>query len=547
MSQALNIDPIVAQLLINRGIKTPEEAQFFLTSNLEQLHDPFLFKDMYKAVERIKKAATDNERVMIFGDYDVDGVTSSVIMYKTLKNMGIDVINHIPHRLHDGYGLNEKIAKEAKNKGVALLVTVDCGITSLVEVGKLNAAGIDVVIFDHHEPLDEGVPDAVAVVNPKQKECRYPFKKLAAVGIVGRFVHAITGSIPDDDLDLIALGTIADVVPLVGENRLFVKAGLPRIAETKNKGLAALLDVARLKGKKFRSHYAGFILGPRINASGRMASAQKAFNLLVSEDHGHAYQLAQYLEKTNTERQKLQRNIFNDAVDLIEKEVNFKDHNIIVIGKEGWHKGVLGIVASKVMDMYARPAVIISLKDGVGTASARSMEGFPLYNALQHCSDMLENFGGHKLAAGLTIKEENIVNFRDLINRFARDTLQVMDLVPSLKIDQEINLKDFSMDLIQQIDLLDPYGEGNPQPVFCARGLKLRGAPRILGRGTLKFWVTDGRLSISAVGFGMASYIDLVKSGHPLDLAFELSIDDWNKAPTMQLKIRDIKLGTPID
>ncbi len=541
LSRELSIHPIIAQLLINRGVKDARDADDFLTADLSRLKDPFLFKDMDKAVERIRLAKKNGERVLIFGDYDVDGVTSTALLFNTLKKFGLHVVNHIPHRLTDGYGLNEDVGKIAQKNGVSLVVAVDCGITAFKEVELLNELGIDIIIIDHHEPSRKGVPPALAVIDPKRKDCDYPFKHLAAVGLVAKVTQALTGKVTGEALDLVALGTIADVVPLRGENRIFVKAGLPHIEKTTNKGLSALLEVARIKGKKIRPHYIGFVLGPRINATGRMDSAHKALDLLLCDDHEEALRLAQFLESNNARRQKLQRDVIDEALAMVERDVNFQEQKVIVLSKEGWHKGVLGIVAARVAEQYFRPAIVISLKDGVGTASARSIAGFHLDQALAHCTDVLEEFGGHKLAAGLTIREENIVAFRKAINEFAQDLLEVRDLIPALNIDYEIPLSTLSVELARAMDLMEPFGEGNPSPLFCSRQLTVKSHPAVLGRETLKFWVTDGQVTVSAVGFGMARYKDLVRLGEKVDLAYQLGIDDWNKAATVQLTLKDIK------
>jgi len=541
LSRELSIHPIIAQLLINRGVKDAQEADDFLTADLNRLNDPFLFKDMDKAVERIRTAKKNKERVLIFGDYDVDGVTSTALMFNTLKKFGLHVINHIPHRLHDGYGLNEDVGKIAKKNGVTLVIAVDCGITAFKEVDLLNSMDIDIIVVDHHEPAHKGIPSATAVIDPKRKDCGYPFRHLAAVGLVAKVTQALTGKVTGEALDLVALGTIADVVPLRGENRIYVKAGLPHIEKTKNKGLAALLEVARIKGKKIRPHSIGFVLGPRINASGRMDSAHKALDLLLCDEHDEALRLAQFLETNNARRQKLQKDVIQEALDMVEREVNFQDQKVIVLCKEGWHKGVLGIVAARVAEQYFRPAIVMSLKEGVGTASARSIAGFHLDQALAHCTDLLEAFGGHKLAAGLTIKEENIDPFRKAINEFAQDILEVRDLIPALNIDYEIPLSTLSVQLSRTMELLEPFGEGNPSPLFCSRQLTVKSNPAVLGRETLKFWVTDGQVTVSAVGFGMARYKDLVRLGEKVDLAYQLGIDDWNKAATVQLTLKDIK------
>lgn len=541
LSNDLNIHPIIAQLLINRGIVDREEATQFLSGDLSHLRDPFLLKDMDKAVARIRQALERKETVVVFGDYDVDGVTSSALMTQALRKQGMKVINYIPHRMTDGYGLNHEIADLAKEQGATLLIALDCGITAHSEVKNLNKSGIDVVIFDHHEPPAEGIPEAAAVVNPKRKDCMYPYKNLASVGLAAKFIHAFLGEVPADILDLVALGTIADIVPLRGENRIFVKTGLPRIRDTKNKGLAALLDVAKIKGKDITPHYVGFILGPRINATGRMDSAQTSLQLFLSDNDEEAYALARSLDEHNSARQKMQSAIAQEALSIVEREVNFKDHKVIVVGKEGWHKGVVGIVASRVTETYYRPSIVISIKEGVGTASARSIEGFHLHDALTHCSEILEAFGGHKSAAGLTIREENIDAFREMINKFAEGVLQEQHLVPSVKIDCELSLSDVDMKLIEVINTLEPYGEGNPSPVFCSRNLTVKSPPMVLGKDTLKFWVTNGQATISAVGFGMGKYRDLVRLGEKIDLAYYLTVDDYNKAPTAQIKLKDIR------
>ncbi len=552
LSNALEINPIIAQLLINRRILTVPEAATFLSADLSQLHDPFLLKDMDRAVERIKRARQRQELVLIFGDYDADGVTSSVLLHRLLKNMGIEVLNHIPHRMHDGYGLNHRIGEYAKQKGVSLLITVDCGIGAICEVDTLNELGIDVIIVDHHEAPRGQLPQAKAIINPKRHDCGYPFKHLASVGLVAKLTQALLGKILEDELDLVAIGTVADVAELKGENRIFVKNGLSRIDQTKNKGLSALLEVAKIKGKKLSPYHVGFILGPRINATGRMDSAHKSLDLLLSEDPQEAHALAKLLENYNTERQKMQRDIVQEAMSIIEQQINFNEHKIIVVGKEGWHKGVLGIVASKITETFYRPTVVISVKDGVGTASARSIAGFHLYEALEHCAEILEHFGGHKGAAGLTIKEENIEKFRKLINDFAHQTLQLVDLTPSIDIDCEIPLSSLSLDLIKAVNLLEPFGEGNPAPVFCSRRLMVKSPPLTLGKETIKFWVSDGQSTFSVVGFGMAKYRDMVVQGKWVDLAYELAIDDWNirhngknfsaeEEPRVQLKLKDIK------
>jgi len=543
LSNALRIHPIVAQLLINRGITDIQEASQFLNADLSRLHDPMLFKDMDKVLARINEAKAKKQKVLVFGDYDVDGVISSALMNQVLSEMGLDVLHHIPHRLSDGYGLNMAVADYVKEHAVDLLITVDCGITAIEEVKAISDVGVDVIIVDHHEPSEEGLPNAVAIINPKQADCPYPFKELASVGLVTKLIQALKGSLDEALLDLTALGTVADVVPLRGENRIFVKQGLPQIEKTKNHGLKALMRSAKVDNKKLSPFHIGFILGPRINAAGRMDTAHTALDLFLASSSSEAAELAKELEGHNKERQKLQRSVVQEAMEQIENEVNFSQDRVIVLQKEGWHKGVLGIVASRVTDKYYRPSIVISIQDGIGTASCRSIDGFHLHKALENCSEVLENFGGHEGAAGLTIKEENIEPFRSLINRVAEKTLEIKKLKPIIDIDCEIPLMSATLELADTVETLQPFGRGNPTPVFSSRGLKVKSHPQVLGRETLKFWVTQGDISISAVGFGMAEYANMIRPGTSIDLAYELSIDDWNKAPQAQLKLKDIVLS----
>jgi len=544
LSDALNIQPIIAQLLINRGITNISEAKDFLSADLSNCHDPFLFKNMRCVVDRIELAKSKAEKILVVGDYDVDGVTSSALLNSIFKTMGIEVVHYIPHRMTNGYGMNAEVSTFAVQHGVGLVVAVDCGINAFAEVDLVNEKCIDVIIMDHHEPDDGRLPNAHAIINPKQHDCPYPFKHLASVGLVMKLSQALLGNKHQDQImDLTAIGTIADVVPLRGENRIFVKSGLPKIQMTKNKGLRALLDIAKIKGKKLSPFHVGFVLGPRINAAGRMDSARTSLDLFLSEDHQEAYDLAKRLDCHNLERQKIQRAVVDEAVSLVEQDVNFKDQKIIVLSQEGWHKGVLGIVASRLTDKFYRPSIVISVENGVGTASARSINGFHLHEALTHCAEYLENFGGHAGAAGLTIKSENIDPFRLLINKLAQETLEVKKLVPTVNIDCEIPIACIDMAMADIIDFMQPYGEGNPSPVFCSRQVTVKSHPAVLGRGTLKFWVEDGHFAISAVGFGMAEYKPMIKVGQRVDLVYEIGIDDWNKAPTPQLMLKDLRIS----
>jgi len=539
-SDVVSIHPIVAQLLINRQITSVAQAKMFLSADLSSLYNPFLLTDMDRAVARLKKAQEKSEKVLIYGDYDVDGVTSSALLRRLLKRLGIAAVNYIPHRMEEGYGLNSQVAEFAKSQKVQLLITVDCGINAFEPIEAVNAAGIDVIIIDHHEPDGDKLPPALAVIDPKRGDCLYPFKNLSAVGLVAKLTQAILGFMPEEDLDLVAIGTVADVVVLLGENRVFVKNGLPFIERTKKPGLRALLEVAKISGKKMKPYYIGFILGPRLNAAGRMDSASISLDLLLSEDPADAHALACSLEAHNQSRQKMQSLVVEEAMAMIEADEILKNQDIIVVYKEGWHKGVLGIVASRIVDKYYRPTIVISVEDGMGTGSARSVDGFHLHEALTNCAAVLDNYGGHKRAAGLRLKHHNIEIFRQVINDYAHSSLPPEKLTPTLEIDCEIPLSVIDLNLVEMMSTMEPHGEGNPTPVFCSRAVTVKSPPALLGRDTIKFWVSDGVKTLSAVGFGMGSFKDKVKLGTLVDIAYTLGIDDWNKAPAVQLMLKDI-------
>ena len=541
LSDALGVSLFMAQLLINRGIHDREQGHRFLAHDITHMHDPFLLTDMDKAVARIHAARQRRERILIYGDYDVDGITSIAVLQRALEKMGLEVVHHIPHRIHDGYGLNRSVGKLARDKKATVFISVDCGITAVHEVEILNKAGIDVIVIDHHEPRPGMLPPALAVIDPKRHDCCYPFKDLAAVGLVMKFVQALQGCFDPDALDLVALGTIADVVPMLGENRIIVQHGLEQIAQTHNAGLAALMEITKIKGKPMHPFMVGFILGPRLNATGRMDTARRSLELLLSNDRVAALEMARALEQFNVRRQKIQRTMTEEAMDLVEREVNFKDDQVIVVSKAGWHKGVLGIVASRLAEKFWRPAVVISLEEGVGHASARSVEGFHLNEALSHCSSLLEEFGGHKLAAGLTIRAENIDLFRRQVNQFAQEVMAVQGLVPTLMVDGEIPLSATQSGLAVELNRLEPFGEGNPAPVFYTKNLRLKGRPVRRARDTLKFWVTDGQRMVPVVGFGMGKYCEALAAQQYIDIAYQLTIDHWQGVESVQLKLKDIR------
>ena len=542
ISQELSITPVLAQILLNRGIRNASEAEKFLNTKIEHLHSPFSFSQMDKSVELIKHAAKNKDKVMIYGDYDVDGMTSVALLKHTLKKIGIDALHYLPHRVKEGYGLNKNIVGLAKEKKIKLLITVDCGTSNHKEIAALRRNHVEVIVTDHHEPAGSVLPDASGMINPKLKDAGYPYRDLAGVGVAYKLCQALTNSLLLEDLDLVTLGTIADVVPLTGENRIITKEGLKNFPQTKRPGLQALINNAGIKDRKFTPTYISFIIGPRLNASGRMSSAETSLKLLMSEVASEAEELAKLVEAENRQRQKVEGQIMAEAEAIISKEINFKDHQVIVIAKEDWHQGVLGIVAAKLADRFYRPAIVISLNEKMCKGSGRSIKNFHLFDALVECKELLHTFGGHAHAAGLTIAKDSVGEFRKTINRLAKEKLSLEDLIPSLDIDLEVGLADLNDKVATELEMLEPYGAGNPEPLFYTRNLKIKGEPQLLSRDTLKFWVTDGTHTIQAIGFGMGGLKDSVVASDSVDLVYSPRIDYWRDASSLILEVRDIFL-----
>ena len=536
----LGISKVLAQILINRNIITIIGAQKFLKSSISDLSSPQLFSDMPKSISLVKKAQENKEKVMVFGDYDVDGITSTVLLKNTLMNMGLEVLHHIPHRINEGYGLNHQIVQFAKDNQVKLILTADCGIANHKEIEAFRQANIDVIITDHHEPQDSNLPAASAIINPKVKHSGYPYRELAGVGVAYKFAQGVTGSLLMDDLDLVALGTIADSVPLTGENRIIAKEGLARLPQTKRLGLRAIIENAGIKNKKFNSTYVSFIIAPRLNAPGRMDYAEVSLQLLMSQSILQAQNLAKELEKFNRQRQKIESKILEEAEELINQQINFKEHKVIVIAKEDWHQGVLGIVASKLADRFYRPAIVISINENLCKGSARSIKNFHLFDALMDSKELLDSFGGHAHAAGLLITKDNIDEFRKSINKLASDRLTLEDFLPSKDIDAELALSDLNEPLVRELELLEPFGMANPEPLFYTRALTLKGPVQLLNRGTLKFWATDKTTTVEVIAFGMSSLRESLLQANYFDLVYTPKIDNWRQEESLILEAKDI-------
>ena len=548
ISQALDISRISAQVLINRGITNAEEAESFLNCDLANLHDPFLLKGMKKAVQRIKKAIARQEKIMIWGDYDIDGITSCALLISVLKEMGARVSHYLPNRLEEGYGLNKKGAKQAKKKGITLLITVDCGISADEPLNYLKRIGIDTIVTDHHQPKRDSLPQgAWAIINPLQKRCSYPYKYLSGVGVAAKLACALTDNqkdILDRHLDIIALGTVGDIVPLTGENRTLVKHGLAVFKQSKKMGLQALMKVSGLSDQEITTRHIGYILGPRINASGRLGSPENSLRLLLSRTEQDAYNLAQKLNQGNRTRQRIESQTLREAIEQVESRINFKEHNIIVLGAPHWHQGVIGIVASRLVERYFRPAIIMSLEDDFGRGSGRSIGNFHLLEAISRCKDLLEEYGGHRRACGIRLKKDNFLEFFQTINRVTGEMLMPEDLIPTLEIDAAIPLSNLAKDLIEELNTLAPFGADNPQPILCSYGLKVKSEASIVAGNHIKFWVTDGELTCEAIGYNKASVFPLLKVGQLIDLAYSPSINNWQGNFSIQLKIEDLRISS---
>ncbi|MDD5005330.1 MAG: single-stranded-DNA-specific exonuclease RecJ [Candidatus Omnitrophica bacterium] len=543
IQRSLGLNKVLSQILANRGIKTDNQARRFLKSDLEDLHSPLALKDMDKAISRIKKAISAKEKIFIFSDYDVDGITSCAILEKELKELGAIVSHYIPHRTKEGYGLNLNAVKLAHKENIQLFIALDCGIKSFKEVELLNKYKIDTIIVDHHRPEEDKIPCAFAVINPKQRDCSYEFKDLAAVGLVYKLICALQGKNSDKYLDLVTLGTIADVVPLVDENRIIVKKGLEVINNTSNFGIKALIEASGLKDKQINPGSVSFILAPRINASGRVDTAETSLSLLLSQDYDEARQLAAHLNTHNRLRQKIEEEVLREALELVDK-MHFKDCHVIVLAKEGWHIGVLGIVASKIADRFFRPTIIISLKDGVGKGSGRSIPGFHLFDALLSCSKYLKDFGGHSHAVGLSIDKDKLEDFQKDLDKIAGERFEPDMLKPVLEIDAQLPLMLLNHDLIGELQKLGPFGLGNPRPLFCSHNLTIKSNAVLLGRDTIKFWVTDEDCTYEAIGFGLRDFAPYILPSKRVDLAYNLSLDNWQDANSILLEVKDLKFAS---
>ena len=541
ISSKNNISELLATVLINRGIKTKKEIDIFLNPTRNDFHDPYLIKDMDLAVDRILKAIKNNEKTIIYGDYDVDGITSITVLKKFLKERGLDVGYYIPNRLDEGYGLNKTAIEKIAKEGYTLIITVDCGISGLEEVEYASLLGIDTIVTDHHEPMEQ-LPNAIAVVDNKRKDSTYPFKSLAGVGVVFKLTQAIGKklNLPEKEylkyLDIVCIGTISDIVPLIDENRVIAKLGLKLVEVTKNIGLKSLLDASGYK--EINSNTISFGIAPRINACGRMGYEEEALKLFLTEDETEAKIITDRLNKYNKDRQDIEKSIFEEAISKIE-ENHLDKNNSIVLGAEGWHHGVIGIVSSKITDIYFKPSILVCFEGDEAKGSGRSIPGFDLHEALSYMSDYLEKYGGHEMAIGLSLKRENFKKLQEKFEEYVTKK-DISDILPIIEIDKIITLKDLHTDTVRELDMLEPFGEANKRPVFVYKNLKIDSI-RALSEGKhLKLTLKDGNTIINAIGFNLGNYSKDYTIGDKIDVAGMLEINSFNGIDSVQINIKDI-------
>jgi single-stranded-DNA-specific exonuclease len=550
LGAALNLHPTLARLLCLRGFADPETAQRFLNPSLDHLHDPFLLADMMPAVERLERAIAQKERIAIHGDYDVDGITSTVILRRALEMLGGDVVHFIPERLRDGYGLQPAAIERLHGEGVRLIVSVDCGIRGRDAALKARELGLDLIVTDHHEP--EGtLPPAFAVINPKRHDCSYPDKNLAGVGVALKVVQALCQRADKARwlpafVKIAAIGTLADVVPIVGENRVIAKLGLGSLSTGRHTvGLRALLEASGLTGKTIDSYQVGFILAPRVNAAGRMSTPDIATRLLLACDETmleDARGLAQQLNEENLRRQAEEADLVAQARKAIETDPAVGAHNVLVVGGEGWHRGVIGIAASKLVDAYHKPSIVLSIDGDVAHGSCRSIPAFDMLDALERCSDLFLRFGGHKQAAGLTMDAARVPEFRARINAHADDVLEPHHLRPRLRIDGGLNLRHITADLVEGLNALAPFGLANPRPVFQAMPVEIVDGPRPIKDRHLKMTFRQDGRSFRAIAWRAAeraAFLTEHRAG--VNLAFSLEQNEYQGETYLELNVADVK------
>ncbi|MDX1638738.1 MAG: single-stranded-DNA-specific exonuclease RecJ [Balneolaceae bacterium] len=551
LQDELGIPKKIAYLLSLRGIDSFDKAKNFFRPDLDMLHDPFLMKDMDEASRRLAGAIRSGEKILVYGDYDVDGTTATSILYIFLKDFGVDVEYYIPHRFKDGYGISPDGIQYALRRGAKLIVSVDCGITAINEAKMAAEHGLDLIICDHHNVGAE-IPVAVGVLDPKRPDCDYPFDGLSGAGVGFKLIQGTISKLGLNDriaykfLDLVAISIASDIVPIIDENRILMREGLRILNSSPRVGIKALLDLVNIEVGSISTSNIVFSIGPRINAAGRMGDASKAVKLMISETESEARARAHELESINIERRNKDNQTMEEAVDMVSRQYNLEKTSSMVLHDPDWHLGVIGIVASRLVDTYYRPAIMLSTVDGMIKGSARSIKGFNIYDALQQCDDLLEQFGGHEYAAGLTIKGENLEEFRERINQIASGNLSDDDFQPELNIDCDLDLNEIDIRFWKLLSQFKPFGPGNMRPVFVSRGIQVEGVPTIVGSGHLKMKVSqNGSGVFDVIGFNMHDYLPVLRNTEPggLNIAYSLEENYWNGRRTLQIKLRDLQIA----
>ncbi|MGI8907291.1 MAG: single-stranded-DNA-specific exonuclease RecJ [Candidatus Sumerlaeaceae bacterium] len=558
LRESLGISAVVARVLANRGlISNSGELEQFVRPSLTTLHDPFALAGMRAAVDRLLQAKHRGEKVLVYGDYDTDGTTSTAVLLRTFHKLGIDAAYYIPHRLAEGYGLNATAIESIARRGVRLIVTVDTGIGALEQVVLAKSLGMDVIVTDHHQP-GPALPEAVAIVNPNRADCTYPNKCLAGVGVAFKLSHALLKGfqISSQDalpflrslLDLVAIGTVADFAPLIGENRVLVAHGLEQIRRTSNAGVAELVRLLDPGVSKITTHHVGFQLAPRLNAAGRTDHAGVCVELLTTEDRTRAAEIAMQLDGFNQDRRNVESGIFEQCIRFVDENLDVQRDRVFVINGAGWHLGVVGIVASRIMDMYDRPVIVLSEQHGAAKGSARSTKGFNIHAALTACGQYLTAFGGHPNAAGLQLDCAHIASFREAINTYAVEAPGGAVMCPVLTIDTDVHGWELDEVLIRDLGLLEPHGHSNPAPVLSTCGLRMSQTPKLVGNNHLKLQFRQGERLVSAIGFNMGSRMSELQANRnaTFDAAFVPTLNTYYAQPRIEMELKDLRLSPAI-
>lgn len=539
ISNKFNLNLLTSKILSHKNLKD-DEIEKFLNPTRNDFYDPFLMPDMDKAIDRIIKAVKSKEKIIIYGDYDADGITSTTILKRFFRDRGINVDSYIPNRLEEGYGLNKEAIKQIADNGYKLIITVDCGITAIEEVNLAKELGVDVVVTDHHETLDE-LPSGVAVVDCKRKDSKYPFNGLAGCGVAFKLTQAYCQKLNINEneclkyLDLVCVGTISDIVPLVDENRVIAKLGLKLVNQTKNLGLKEILNLAGFK--KIDSVAISFGVSPRINACGRMGHQEDALELFLTDDPIDARKYSQKLEEYNRLRQDIEKKIYEEAIIDAEKEI---DKPCIILGNKNWHHGVIGIVSSKITEKYYKPSILLCIEGEDAKGSGRSISGFDLHEAIVDCSKYLKHFGGHSMAIGLSLDSKDIDKFKEEFENYAKEKI-TDKIIPELDIDSIITEKDINVDAIKELDLLEPYGEANSRPVIIYKNLKILSIRTLSDGKHLKLTVKGDNSVVDVIGFNLGNFADLYQIGDKIDIVGNLEINSFNNTEKVQVNLKDLR------